>query len=79
MGLTTLGKPYNLIHMAKNIYEMQDWETNLKVSELPNDGLKLVTGNGTPKGSLAVNLDLADVRDLRDSLSMYLQTKGIKE
>ena len=50
--------------MSKVIYEERDWEAEIQVTELANDGIRIKIGNGTPKGFYAVNLSQSEVEDL---------------
>lgn len=55
----------------KIIHEVRDWETELKVSELPDNGIKLVSGvTGTPM-SVRVNLSYEEGFELMESLYIH--------
>jgi hypothetical protein len=59
----------------KVIHEVNDWETKLTVATMPQDGLKLIVGNGTPKGSLVVSLSQSEVYDLFYALAPHVKLK----
>jgi len=57
------------------LYVSSDWETQLEINTLPNDGVRVRVHNHTDRG-FTVNLDLIDVQGLHQALGKHLREAG---